>query len=444
MAAFRNYADPEMRTLIIGFRCQRECSRLSALGPGLSPLCDEPGTSTMSDELTALAARRRDALARQDASALIADYAEDCLVESPGWGKLKGREPVERAFREFFAAFPDCVIEFGDLLLINDRVVDTMTMHGRDTGGFLGQAPTGKPFRLFLVSLLTIHDRRFVHERRVYDVGGLMSQLATGGGEAETAQLYKATLARAQSEHELRTAAEIQQALMPQALRTGIGFEVAASSRPCRTIGGDFVDYFDLSDGALAFVLGDVAGKGPAAALLAAVLQGVFTANAHRSGTPAMQIAEANAALVRRGIDSRFATAVYAVLHVDGRFTYCNAGHNPPLLVRQDGTLRLETGGMVIGMVAQTTFEEETIQLDCGDAVVAFSDGITEARNTLGEEFGEERLLFFVNAHRELPPAALLQALLEEVHRFSAGCVQADDLTILVLSYSGTPSALSA
>ena len=109
-------------------------------------------------------------------------------------------------------------------------------------------------------------------------------------------------------------AAEIQQALMPQALRQGIGYEVAASSRPCRAIGGDFIDYFNLPDGAFAFVLGDVAGKGPAAAR---------SQQCCRACSPRMPIAvvrprprcvEANDALVRRGIDSRFATAVYAVL----------------------------------------------------------------------------------------------------------------------------------
>src|SRR4030095_15455368 len=127
----------------------------------------------------------------------------------------------------------------------------------------------------------------------------------------------------------MNTAAEIQRALMPLERRKGIGFEVAATLRPCRAIGGDFVDYFDLSNGAFAFVVGDVAGKAPAAALLAAVLQGVFTANAHRTGTPASQIAQANDALVRRGIESRFVTAVYAVLTPEGCLTYCNAGHNP-------------------------------------------------------------------------------------------------------------------
>jgi serine phosphatase RsbU (regulator of sigma subunit)/predicted ester cyclase len=397
-----------------------------------------------SDNLKALVARRHDALVRRDATVLAADYADDCVLESPGWGLVNGRRGVEKVFREFFAAFPDCAFEFGDTLIVGNRIIDMLTIYGTDTGGFLRQAPTGKPFRIFLVVLLTFDGGQIAHERRVYDVGGLLSQLVTDrAGSTETAQLYKATLTRAQTEHELRMAAEIQQALMPQALCRGIGYQVAASSRPCRSIGGDFIDYFNLPDGAFAFVLGDIAGKGPAAALLAAVMQGVFTANAYRCGTPAIQIGEANDALVRRGIDSRFATAVYAVLSRDGRLTYCNAGHNPPLLVRASGMHRLETGGMVVGMIKEATFEEQTVQLEPGDVLVAFSDGITEARNVDGEEFGEGRLLTCVNAHRELAPAVLLQEIFETVHHFSAGGAQADDLTVLVLSYSGSPSAPS-
>ena len=93
---------------------------------------------------------------------------------------------------------------------------------------------------------------------------------------------------------------------------------------------------------------------------------------------------------------------------------------------------------MVVGMIKDETFEEQTIQLEPGDILVAFSDGITEARDLDGEEFGEERILACVDAHRELPPSALLQTLFEAVHDFSAGGTQADDLTVLVLTYSGT------
>jgi serine phosphatase RsbU (regulator of sigma subunit) len=395
----------------------------------------------MSDALIAMVARRSEALARRDVAALLADYADHCVLDSPGWGHLVGRDAIGKAFREFFAAFPDCQFEFGEPWCIQDRAMHTFTVSGTDTGGLFGQPATGKPFRLFLIYLITVADQRIVQEHRVYDVGGLMMQLASGGeGLKESSQLYKATLERARTEHELRTAAQIQRALMPLEQRMGDGFNVAATSRPCRAIGGDFIDYFNLSDGAFGFVLGDVAGKGPAAALLAAVLQGVFTANANRQGTPATRIAEANEALVRRGIDARFATAIYAVLTPDGRLTYCNAGHNPPLLVRTTGLQRLEAGGLIVGMFEEAAFDCQTIQLEPGDLLIAFSDGITEARNAEGEEFGEARLLSCVTSHRELTPSALLQRLFDSVQQFSVGAAQADDLTVLVLSYTGDSS----
>ena len=189
-----------------------------------------------------------------------------------------------------------------------------------------------------------------MHERRVYDFSRLLLYLA---GEAEPAtegpRLYRQMLERAQHEHELKIAAGIQQALLPASRYLGAGFEVAATSVPCRAIGGDFFDYFHLPRGGFAFVLGDVAGKGPPAALLASLLQGIFSANAFRDGTPAGLLSQANEALVRRAIEARFATAVYAVLDRRGRLTYCNAGHNPPFLVGEAESGDSSCGGMVVG-----------------------------------------------------------------------------------------------
>jgi sigma-B regulation protein RsbU (phosphoserine phosphatase) len=235
----------------------------------------------------------------------------------------------------------------------------------------------------------------------------------------------------------LKIAAGIQQALLPGSRYTGAGFEVAATSVPCRAIGGDFFDYFQLPRGGFAFVLGDVAGKGPPAALLASLLQGIFTANAFRDGTPAGLLSQANEALVRRAIDARFATAVYAVLDRRGRLTYCNAGHNPPFLVGKSGVRRLECGGMVVGAFERAIFDEDTQQLEPGDVLVAYSDGLTEARDAGGDEFGEERLLSCVKANSDLSPTDLMECLLSTVHQFSAGTAQSDDLTMLVLRYTG-------
>ena len=145
----------------------------------------------------------------------------------------------------------------------------------------------------------------------------------------------------------------------------------------------------------------------------------------------------ANAALVRRAIEARFATVVYAVLSGDGRLTYSNGGHNPPFLIRKRGVRRLDCGGLIVGAFEQATFHEEALQLEPGDRLVAYSDGVTEALNTEGQEFGEERLLSCVTANLGLAPTSLLDCLLDAVHEFSDGVAQTDDITMLVLRYSG-------
>ncbi len=256
---------------------------------------------------------------------------------------------------------------------------------------------------IFLYTFNT--DHKIVHERRVYDFSRILMHLA---GEAEPAtegpRLYREILEQAHREHELKIAAEIQHALLPASHYLGKAFEVAATSVPCRAIGGDFFDYYHLPRNGFAFVLGDVAGKGPAAALLASLLQGIFTANAFRDGTPAGFVTLANDALVRRAVEARFATAIYAMLDRRGRLTYCNAGHNPPFLVSRSGVRRLDWGGMVVGAFEHATFDEDTQQLWPGDVLVAYSDGVTEARDSSGEEFGEERLLSCVQANCDSSP----------------------------------------
>jgi steroid delta-isomerase-like uncharacterized protein len=396
------------------------------------------GVHMTTEETTALFARRDEHWNRLDAVALAADYSEDCVVESPVAGRHEGPAAVERALRMIFSAFPDFGWHPQELLVSGNRVLQTVTVRGIDNGGFMGLPPTGRPFSVSAMFLFTMKDHLIVHERRTYDFSRLLLQLAGDAGPAtEGPRLYRETLERARSEHELKTAAEIQQALLPKSRHTGTGFEVVATSVPCRAIGGDFFDYFDLSSGAFAFVLGDVAGKGAPAALLAAVLQGVFAANALREDTPATTLKQANDVLVHRAIQSRFATAVYAVLSTDGCLTYCNAGHNPPFLVGKCGVRRLESGGPIVGAFGQATFCEETLQLDPGDVLVVFSDGLTEAFDASGEEFGEERLLTCVKANSELGPTALLECLLDAVHQFSVSAAQSDDLTVLVLRYSG-------
>ena len=305
------------------------------------------------------------------------------MVESPIGGRQVGRAAIERTIRIIFAAFPDFHLVIDEFLVFSNRAVSTFTATGTDSGGFMGFPPTMKLATAPIMSLFPFgNDDEIVHERRIYDLSRVLLNLADADAPAtEYRNLYSGLLEKAQREHELKVAAEIRRALLPQSCHSGTGFEVAATSIPCRAIGGDFFDYFTLPDGAFSFVLGDVAGKGPPAALLASMLQGIFSANADRGDTPARAIRQANDVLLRRALEARFATVVYAALTAAGTLTYCNAGHNPPLLIGKRGVLRLETGGIVVGLFEHTTFDEQTSQLEPGDLLVAYSDGVTEARN---------------------------------------------------------------
>ena len=263
-----------------------------------------------------------------------------------------------------------------------------------------------------------------------------LEAFATEAGAAlESARLYREAAEKIRLEHEMELAAEIQRALQPQAQQSGGHFAVASASIPCRAIGGDFFDYFTLESGEFGFVLGDVAGKGPSAALLTAMIQGMFAIQVGVDSSPAGLVARVNEGLIRRALQSRFATGVYGALSGSGQLTYCNAGHNPPVLLTRRGVTRLETGGLILGLFAQAVYEQETVSLESGDVLVVYSDGVTEALNTEGQEFGDDRLLACVEANRGGTPAEILDRLLSSVRQFAMGTAQHDDVTALVLRY---------
>lgn len=263
-----------------------------------------------------------------------------------------------------------------------------------------------------------------------------LETLATEASVAiENARLYREALENARLEQDMRIAAEIQQALLPEANHAGGHYEASAATVPCRSIGGDFYDYIDLPGGELGFALGDVAGKGAPAALLSAMLQGIFVAQTATTDDPAATMASINRALIRRAIEARFVTLFYAKLGRDGRLTYCNAGHNPPLLVGRDGIRRLETGGPILGLFEGLTFEEETVTLAPGDVLVLFSDGVAEALSQEGEEYGEARILESLKASGSTDARAVLDSLLASVRNFTVGAPQSDDVTAMVVRF---------
>jgi phosphoserine phosphatase RsbU/P len=253
----------------------------------------------------------------------------------------------------------------------------------------------------------------------------------------ESARLYAESAEKARIDRDLRIAAEIQRALLPEPKYDSTTCDLAADSIPCRTVGGDFFDYIEIGDRGLGFALGDVAGKGPPAALLAAAVQTNFAAQAPISDNPAETMERVNKALLRRAIEARFATMFYGAITNDGALSYCNAGQEPPLVVRASSIEWLEEGGPVLGLLSIATYAYGTVQLHPGDLVVVCSDGVTEARNLANDEFGRDRLVEALHGRHGQKPDTALEHLLAVIKQFSQGAAQADDITALILRYRG-------
>lgn len=265
-----------------------------------------------------------------------------------------------------------------------------------------------------------------------------LDTLATEAGVAiENARLYRETLEKARIEHELKIAAEIQRALLPEGSHAGPFFESAGMSVQARAIGGDFYDMQDMPDGQFGFLVGDVAGKGPAAALLTSKILGIFSAFVSVGDEPVQTVDHINKVLTRRQIDARYATLFYGQLSADGQLRFCNAGHNPPLVYGVDGLRRIESGGMPVGMFEMAPYSGDQITLKPGDTMMLYSDGVTEAQNVAGEEFGEARLVQVMERYNRGSADVILEQTINAVKEFALGAEQFDDVTALVVKYTG-------
>jgi len=200
----------------------------------------------------------------------------------------------------------------------------------------------------------------------------------------------------------------------------------------------------DLTGDVLGFALGDVAGKGPPAALLSALLQGIIAAQTASSDGPSSTLARVNKAMIRRAVAARYATMFYAELHADGRLVYGNAGHNPPIVIGPGGIRRLDAGGPPVGLFEDIPYDSGEVQLLAGDRVIVFSDGVSEACNIADEEFSDARIIAVATMLQDPSPDALVEALIAEVRSFTGAAPQGDDITALVVAYHPPASAREA
>ncbi len=235
-------------------------------------------------------------------------------------------------------------------------------------------------------------------------------------------------------EQELGMARQVQVTLSPSIIKPMEHFEVAASSVPSRYVGGDFYDLIPIKDGRFVFALGDVSGKGVAAALLAAMAQGAMQVQFANNLPLTDVITSLNKMLVQRSASNRFITLFCGVLDRDGHFTYINAGHNLPILARTTGeTEMLTTKSVLLGAFDFIEYKPRQTRLNPGDVLVIYTDGVTEAVNADNEMFSDERLEELVKQSLNLSAEQIKQRILDEVINFTSGLPQGDDITLIVL-----------
>ena len=262
----------------------------------------------------------------------------------------------------------------------------------------------------------------------------------------ENARLVEARFQQERLERELQLAMEIQQRFQPTAPPVVTGYEFQGISFPCYEIGGDYYDFIQREDGRLVIALGDVSGKGTAAALLMSSLHASIHAQTGSHDSLVETISAVNRYLADNIPSNRFVTLFYAELDPEsGALSFLNAGHNPPLIVHAAGTVeQLASGGLPLGIKANAEYREGRTTLQRGDVLVIYSDGVTEAASPSGEEFGPTRLYEVVSRNVDSSAAGIRDRIESALTKFSQGTQAADDITLVIVKRQAETRLLSA
>jgi len=269
--------------------------------------------------------------------------------------------------------------------------------------------------------------------RRVRILTGIANQTAVA---IENARLHTQEAERIRLSRELELARDIQQKLLPQETPILLGYQIVCRWRSAREVGGDFFDFVPLSDHLLGIVLADVSDKGVPAALYMMFARTLMRAVAFSGREPSEALVRANDLMLSDSRSEMFVTAYYSTLDTENHLlTYASAGHNLAIYAPADGrtTAHLITEGIPLGILAPIQIEQKTLSMLPGDVVLFYTDGVTEAVNAEGEEFGEERLAEVLCVHRAESTEAIANAIESAVREFAGDLAQSDDFTLVLL-----------
>jgi sigma-B regulation protein RsbU (phosphoserine phosphatase) len=314
------------------------------------------------------------------------------------------------------------------LLAVPDRLVQALELHTPIVAPLRG--------RTELIGALVVDGRTedlLLSQRRLNILNGIASQAATS---IESVQLLADLAMRQVLEHELDLAREIQKSFLPAYCPNVPGYDLAATWKSARRVGGDFYDFMLLSNGIMGIAIADVADKGVPAALFMALSRTLMRATAMSGRTPSDALRRTNTLILSDARSDLFVTVFYGLLHPrSGSFTYANAGHNPPLWLnaRSGEVHRLHEHGMALGVLLDAPLSEHTIQLEPGDVLALYTDGVTEALNIDGEEFGMERLEQALQANADHSAEDIVAAIDAAVDEFVGNEPPFDDFTLVVM-----------
>jgi predicted ester cyclase len=393
---------------------------------------EEAPVSSAEEENKALVRRFEEAQSTGDLQTLDELLAHDFVDHKLLPGQAPGREGYIRATAEEHAIFSNVRTNIEDQAADGDKVISRLTVNRiHDRGEFLGVAPTGMEIKTSAIVIHRISGGKIVEE---------WSE-STGVLEGTRQRLEEERIERERVEQELRVAQRIQQASLPKEVPELEGWQIAPYYRPAREVGGDFYDFLGLAKGHLGLVVGDATGKGVPAALVMATTCGMLGAVARSLDSPGEVLGRVNEALYARIPANMFVTCFYAILDPQrGLLRYANAGHDLPFLRHGGGAEELRARGMPLGLMPGMGYEEKEIVVEIGESILFYSDGLVEAHDPQREMFGFPRLRALVAEHAE-EERPLGDFLMEELYSFvGEGWEQEDDITLLTLKCSASPS----